>query len=204
MKRAVIFDFGGVIFKTVDRTPRFAWDDRLGLPHGTTESVVHNDTTWVQAQSGAIPLDEYHGDVAARLGIAPEIVPVELERDYFSGDVLDTRMVELIIRLRNNGHQVALLSNDVAELLRPRMIRMGIIGLFNPLIISSEIAVMKPYRGAYRAVLDALDMNATDTIFIDDRAENIDGATALGIHGIHYTDGMDLSKSLQPLLNTEG
>ncbi|MEM6529582.1 MAG: HAD family phosphatase [Chloroflexota bacterium] len=200
MKRAVIFDFGGVIFKTVDRAPRYAWDNKLGLERGTIESIVHNDTTWVQAQSGAIPLDEYRGDVAARLGIAPEVVPVELERDYFSGDVLDTDMIAFIEKLRTDGHRVALLSNDVAELLLPRMERLGIRDLFDPLLVSSTIGIMKPYRGAYRAVLDALKMNASDTIFIDDRDENIMGAEALGIYGIHYTDGMDLAGALEPLL----
>jgi len=61
---------------------------------------------------------------------------------------------------------------------------------------------MKPDPRAYQAVLAALDRPAQETIFIDDMSANVVGAATLGIHAIHYTDGMALSSTLKPLLNT--
>lgn len=58
-KRAVIFDFGGVLMKTVDYSPRHQWDDRLSLPQGSVEKAVHNSDSWTQAQIGKIPLAGY-------------------------------------------------------------------------------------------------------------------------------------------------
>lgn len=200
-KRAVIFDFGGVIFKTRDYTPRHQWDERLNLPHGSVEKVVHGIEAWQQAQRGDIPLDEYWGAVAAELNIPPEVARVELARDFYAGDELTPHVVETIHTLRDDGYTVALLSNDCAPMLRPRLDALKITHLFAPLVISSEIGVMKPYRDAYRAVLERLDRPAGETIFIDDMPANIDGALALGIHGVHYTDGMDLMAALRPLLN---
>jgi HAD superfamily hydrolase (TIGR01509 family) len=199
-KRAVIFDFGGVIFKTRDYTPRHAWDARLGLAPGSVERVVHGIEQWNAAQRGDISVDGYWAAVAAALNITPQAASTQLAHDFYSGDQLDEDVIAFIGDLRVEGVTVALLSNDCAALLRPRLERLGITPLFDPLVISSEIGVMKPHPDAYTAVLDRLNRPAKATLFIDDREENITGAAALGIHGVHYRDGMALAERVRPLL----
>lgn len=203
-KRTVIFDFGGVIFKTRDYAPRHAWDTRLGLEPGQVERAVHNADSWREAQHGTLSLTDYWADVAARLGIPAAEAEGQLAHDFYSGDELDTEVVALIKQLRADGFQVALLSNDAAGLLRPRLDRLGIANLFDPLVISSEVGVMKPDPAAYRAVLDRIARPAEETIFIDDMPANVEGAASLGIHGVHYRDGIDLAAILQPLLTVAG
>jgi len=203
MQRAAIFDFGGVLFKTRDYGPRHAWDDKLGLPRGGVERVVHGHETWKQAQRGEIRLETYWQAVADALGISLAAASGALARDFYSGDVLDGEIVDLIRDLREQGHTVALLSNDSAALLRPRLERLELTSLFEPLVISSEIGVMKPNADAYQQTLAQLGRPAAETIFIDDRPENITGAEAVGIHGVHYQDGMDLGATLSPLLEVE-
>lgn len=203
-KRTVIFDFGGVIFKTRDYAPRHAWDARLGLPPGSVERAVHNADSWRAAQHGALPLADYWADVAAKLGIPPADAAGPLAADFYSGDEMDPAVVGLIRGLRAGGVAVALLSNDAAGLLRPRLARLGIADLFAPLVISSEIGVMKPDPAAYRAVLEQVGRPATETVFIDDMPANVAGASALGIHAVHYRDGMDLAAALYPLLTMDG
>ncbi len=199
-KRAVIFDFGGVIFKTRDYTPRHRWDERLNQPHGTVEQVVHGSPSWLAAQRGEMPVVDYWADVALQLCIAPATAAGELARDFYSGDVMDAAIVDVIRALRANGHTVALLSNDCAPLLRPRIEALGISDLFDPLVISSEIGVMKPDEAAYTAVLARMGRAADETVFVDDRQENVLAANVLGIHGVHYHDGMDLVATLQQFL----
>lgn len=198
-KRAVIFDFGGVLFKTRDYAPRHQWDARLGLPQGSVERVVHSSESWRQAQRGAITIDAYWADVASQLGIAPTQAANDLATDFHRGDQLDTSVVKLIEQLRTDGYTVALLSNDCADLLRPRLDKLGITHLFDPLVISSEIGVMKPDPAAYKTVLSRLQRPANETIFIDDMLANVEAAKDLGILAIHYKDGMALSAALQPL-----
>lgn len=199
MKRALIFDFGGVLMKTVDYAPRLRWDDRLGLLHGSVERAVHNAESWVQAQTGAISPAVYWQDVAKRLGLSTDEVS-QLSTDFYSGDVLDAALIALIRGYRAEGHSVALLSNDSLELL-PKLNRLGITELFDPLVVSAQIGVMKPAAGAYQSVLDWLNLPPQATVFIDDRPENIDGARQLGIHGLHYVAGADLAAQLAPLLS---
>lgn len=199
-QRAVIFDFGGVLFKTTDRTPRYQWDAKLNLPQGTVERVVHNATSWKAAQRNDIPLSAYWQDVAQQLNIPLETASGTLLQDFYAGDQLDNDMVDWIQARRAEGVTIALLSNDHADLLRPRMARLGITHLFEPLVISSDIGVMKPDPRAYHAVLDQLQRPPDEAIFIDDMRINIDAANAIGIHGIHYTAGMDLDAAIRPLL----
>ena len=200
MQRAVLFDFGGVFFKTTDYTPRHKWDERLGLPHGSVEATVHGSASWNQAQRGEIEVNVYWRDVAQQLGLPLEVVTEQLATDFYSGDKLDAQLVATANNLRERGHTVALLSNDCADLLRPRLEQLGITDLFDPLVISSELGVMKPNADAYQRTLEQLGRPAEEVIFIDDRAENIEGAEAVGLHGVLYHDGLDLMPILETLL----
>jgi epoxide hydrolase-like predicted phosphatase len=197
-KRAVIFDFGGVLMKTLDRSPRYAWDDRLGLPHGSVERVVHGSEEWRLAQVGLLPVADYWASVARALKIDDADVQ-QLAVDYFSADYLDKTLVELIEKLHVRGHAVALLSNDSPALL-DKLHTLGIAQLFDPLIVSANIGVMKPDAQAYQAVLNALQLAPGEAIFVDDMPANVVGAQALGIHAVRYVDGMDLASALEPLL----
>mgnify|MGYP001061999499 CR=1 FL=1 len=199
MKRALIFDFGGVLMKTVDYTPRHRWDDRLNLPHGSIERIVHNQNSWVEAQHGTVTLTDYWQDVAAQLKLNASDL-AQLAHDFYSGDVLDNDLIAYIRERRAEGFTVALLSNDARDNLLPKLDHHNIRELFNPLIISSDIGVMKPDPAAYHAILKAINRPADETIFIDDRLENIDAAQSLGIHGIHYKVGMNLPDTLASLL----
>ncbi len=197
-KRAIIFDFGGVLMKTADRHPRYDWDERLGLPHGNVERIVHGSEIWRKAQIGAISPQDYWADIARQLDIEPETLP-ELKRDYFSGDQLDSTLIDYIHTLRSRGHTVALLSNDSVELMG-KLQELEIANLFDPLVISAYIGVMKPDAGAYRAILKQLSRPPEETVFIDDMLANVAGARALNMHAIHYIDGINFPVALQPFL----
>jgi len=198
MKPAVIFDFGGVFMKTLDHEPRLRWDRRLNLPPGSVERTVHGSESWRQAQLGLLSLTDYWADVAQQLGITSDET-LQLANDFYSGDQLDTELVALAQQLRADGFAVALLSNDSPALLN-KLQGLAIDSLFDPLVISAQIGIIKPDLRAYQTVLDRLGRPASETIFIDDMPANIAGALALGIHGIHYTTTAALRTALEPLL----
>jgi epoxide hydrolase-like predicted phosphatase len=201
MKRAVIFDFGGVLMKTLDYSYRHQWDDRLGLPRNTVEKVVHGSESWRQAQLGTLSLKDYWQDVAEQLKLSPHDL-TQLQEDYFKGDRLDGELIAYIRELRTRGHCVALLSND-SPALQQKLERLDIQDLFDPLIISANIGYMKPAPDAYLAMLHALQLAPEQTVFIDDMPYNIVGAQAVGIHAIQYTPDLDLREVLESLLRSE-
>lgn len=198
MTYAIIFDFGGVLMKTLDYSYRYAWDDRLQLPRGSVERVVHGSTSWRHAQVNQLGIEDYWQDVAQQLRLDDEALSA-LQADYFKGDSLDTELIHLIRSLKAEGFRVGLLSND-ALTLREKLQLLEIIDLFDPLIISAAIGVMKPAPEAYQAVLDLLQLPPEQVLFIDDMPDNITGANAVGMQGILYQPGMNLRQVLETRL----
>jgi putative hydrolase of the HAD superfamily len=58
---------------------------------------------------------------------------------------------------------------------------------------------MKPDPAIYQHALQALDVAPETAVFIDDFQHNIDGAAAVGMHGILFTPETDLSAALSAL-----
>jgi putative hydrolase of the HAD superfamily len=186
--------------KTIDYRPRHAWDQRLGLAHGSVEKIVHGSDSWRAAQIGNMTVEAYWADIGLQLGLDAKALET-LKHDYFSGDQLDNMLVDYARSLQEHGHAIALLSNDSPSL-ADKISALGIGDLFNPLIISANIGVMKPDPQAYKAVLEHLKCLPGDAIFIDDMLTNIEGARILGIHAIHYTTTPALQADLEPLLSS--
>ena len=105
-----------------------------------------------------------------------------------------------ITRLRPRYKQ-AILSNAPASLLEDLRDRFRVSQLFDAIILSATIRVMKPDPRAYEAVLTALGLRAEETVFVDDLLENIDAAQKLGMHGIHFETGTsDVQSALSTVL----
>lgn len=194
MRHALIFDFGGVLMKTASQAPRWAWDDRLNLPRGSVERAVHGSEAWRQAQRGQIPPSVYWQQIAAQLGLSEAEVR-QLEHDYFSEDHLDQAMVDFIRQRRAAGQRIGLLSNDSIAL-NEKLARLGIESLFDPIIISAQIGVMKPAPEAYHHILHRMEITPQQAVFIDDLPANIEAARAIGMTGILYTPDLALDSAL--------
>jgi epoxide hydrolase-like predicted phosphatase len=199
MIKAFIFDFGGVLALTEDYTPRHAWDERLGLPTGSVERAVHHSDIWIQAQLGRITPRAYWNGVAELLYMRKEDVG-ELHRDYFSGDRLNYKLVALIRDLRGKSYPVALLSNESVQL-ESRLREYGIYDLFDHILISALMGMMKPDPTVYRVALQAVHASPDEAVFIDDSLVNVRGAQPLGIHTILFRPELDLKAEITKFIN---
>ena len=65
-------------------------------------------------------------------------------------------------------------------------------GLFEEIYLSHEIRFSKPSADAYKHVLRNSGLRASETIFFDDRLENIDAASVAGFHGIHVPETKEI------------
>lgn len=197
--RAVLFDWGGVIQRTVSGAPRLALDAELGLPPGSVERAVFASAVWQQASTGRCDGDSAWEDIAAQLGWPAKRLD-ELVTRFFQGDVVDEELVALIRRLRRSGLKVGLLSN--APLPRERAGsaaaagRWGMDGLFDAQVFSCEVGALKPDPRTYQAALAALAAAPGETVFIDDVLANVRGAHALGIDALLFGGVASLRREL--------
>ena len=97
--------------------------------------------------------------------------------------------VEAIESLRDRGVQLALFSNAPVE------VAAGIAGApwlapFSRRFFSCDLRAVKPEPAAYQAVLDGLQVAASEVVFVDDRPVNVAGAEAVGIPAVLF-EGAD-------------
>lgn len=67
---------------------------------------------------------------------------------------------------------------------------------FDRLVLSYEIGHIKPSAEFYRACVSAAGSVPENCVFIDDMIENVAGARAAGLNGIHYRDVVSLRDEL--------
>ena len=197
--KAVIWDCGGVIVYTEDDSGRRAWEQKLGLSPYELDRVIMGSESWIQAQCGTLPEEDYWTDVRRQLNLDEQAIQ-GLRRDYYAGDRVNPVVTDVIRRLRPRYKQVVLSTAppSLPETLRNRF---HVSQLFDVIITSASIRVMKPDARAYRAALKALGLQPEETVFIDDLLGNIDGAKQLGMHTIHFeAKSYDVRPPLSALL----
>ena len=114
------------------------------------------------------------------------------------GDAIEPT-VEVLADVRAAGVPVYALSNWSAEtfpLARPRY---PFLDWFDGIVISGEVRAAKPDRRIYEALLERHDLRPETVVFIDDVAENVAAAEALGIRSIRFTDAAALRRELAGL-----
>jgi putative hydrolase of the HAD superfamily len=183
----VLFDYGGVISQpqpeaevaliaraagsTVGDLLAAYWAHRLDYDRGELDGV-----TYWQKVAASLGRSFSAAEIAALIGL-----------DIASWLHLRPGMVTLIEDLAAAGHRLALLSNAPAEVAEV-VAALPIASLFEQCLFSCYLRAVKPQPECYRAVLALLGTGPADVVFVDDRADNITGAQALGIRGVHFTE----------------
>ncbi|OYW79133.1 MAG: hypothetical protein B7Z27_06135, partial [Sphingobacteriia bacterium 32-37-4] len=57
--------------------------------------------------------------------------------------------------------------------------------LFIKAYYSQNLGLRKPYPASFQAILDEQELEARETLFIDDTIKNVEAAQALGLQTIH-------------------
>lgn len=95
-------------------------------------------------------------------------------------------VLDLAKDLKKTGYQIAILSNDSLELAEKRRQKFGFDDLFQEIILSCKLGMVKPEPEIYQFALKRLDIFPNQSILIDDRLENVRGAGRVGIHTILF------------------
>ena len=197
--KAVLWDIGGVILRTENWEPRHRLDRMLDLPNGKIYELVFESEMSRKATVGEATNDDLWMWVGVQLELSSDEL-ILVRDEFWSGDQIDMDLIRFI-RAHTNGTKMGLISNGWSSTRRFLDERWHIADIFDEIIVSAEVGYAKPDRRIYQLALDRLDVEAEQTIFIDDFIENILGARDLGIHGIHFQDPQTILGELNNLLN---
>jgi len=194
--QALIFDWGGVLRRTADPTPRRELERQLGLPSWSVDRLVFGHPLWEEAQTGRISDEELWASVAEQLGLDAGGLAGFLEA-FWAGDRLDEDLIDLIRRLRASGYRTALLSNNPASLLQ-HLEELGV-DVFDVTVVSGCEGVMKPDPAIFELALERLGVGAGEAVFVDDYRVNVEAARVAGLRAVHFRGLAPLRRSLREL-----
>ena len=80
-------------------------------------------------------------------------------------------------------YSLGMLSDAMPSLVK-FMDQWGLLSLFDATVISTQIGAIKPDPKMYEAILQKLNAEPADCLFVDDRAANLEGAIAAGMKAV--------------------
>jgi epoxide hydrolase-like predicted phosphatase len=199
--KAVAFDIGGVL-ERVEPYEAFigAWQRRLGLSDDDLISALAEVDRTDVIGTGVLSEPEVRQAYTTALGLtggqADEFM-ADLW-DWYCGD-LDTELTSYASALRPR-YRTGLLSNSMDGARRVEEERFGFSRMFEVIVYSDEIGIVKPDPRAYQVLVGRLGVAPDELIFIDDKQANVDAACRLGIHGLLHTDTTQTIAAIEALL----
>lgn len=196
--RAVVFDVGNVLFSW---DPRFLYE-RLIDDDEALDAFLRDVVTidWHFQHDAGRPFAETSAELAARHPQHRELIAHWGPRFNESLGPPIEGMVELVEDLDARGVPLFAITNFSDEFWGPfRDTQAALFGRFRDIVVSGAERLVKPDPAIYRLALDRFGMAAGETIFIDDRADNIAGAESVGMRGHLFTGAGPLRRELEAL-----
>lgn len=194
---AVVFDIGGVL---LDWDPRHLY------------RKIFDDDAAMETFLGAICTPQWHAphdrgaSTAESCRRLVERHPQQAEEiwawmrrgeEMVAGAIEET--VEILFELKGYGVGCYALSNMEAETFPLRRARFAFFDLFDGIVISGVEGMAKPDLAIFELLLDRYRLDPGSTLFVDDNAENLTAASAVGMGTVLFESPEDLRRRLQVL-----
>ena len=188
----VIFDFGNVLVKW---EPERVYGEYFGDDAKAWWFLRHvADNQW----RGRIDAGESTADCIAVLSQQypeySEAIALYDSRyfDMLTGEVPGMR--DVLSDIMRRGCQVYGLTNWSMETFPEARRRFGILQMIDRYVVSGAEHIIKPDPRLFQVLLDRYSLSAEECLFVDDNADNVSSAKALGMHGIVFTCARDLRR----------
>ena len=187
--KSVVFDFGGVLFNWRPADLLRSLFPQHAPDADTAQALVKTifqdltlDADWAAFDQGRIEPEPLAQQIAARTGMTVA------EVGQLIGAIPDHLLpkpdtVELLGQLHDAGVPLYFLSNMPAPYARELEARHAFWGYFKAGVFSGDVGLSKPDPQIYALAAERTGQRASDLIFIDDLAENIDVAATSGWGG---------------------
>jgi putative hydrolase of the HAD superfamily len=184
---AVVFDYGRVLTGPPDRAAHAELLRITGLSRDRLDNFYWKDRHAYDL--GLLTGVEFWRKIMRDAGLAlGESAIEELNgwdaRMWTRGD---PAMLAWQLAIKQRGLKTAIVSNMGDAVLAHMERELDWLKRFDVLVWSYQLRIAKPDPAIYRYALAKLAVEPGETLFIDDRQENVDAATALGMKGIVFS-----------------
>ncbi|MDG1905078.1 MAG: HAD-IA family hydrolase [Arenicella sp.] len=205
--QAVIFDFGGVF--TSSPVEEFAkFEQAHNLPEKFLGGVIktnHDHNAWAKFERAEMTQGEFDKAFAAETAAAGHEVSGDTLLSLLSLS-LKPAMIDALASVKKAGLKTGCITNNLPNLDSKAMLgdsadadtANAIFGQFDHVIESSKAGVRKPEPRIYEMMCEALSLEPSQCVFLDDLGINLKPAKAMGMHTIKVPFG-DVSPAVDEL-----
>ena len=198
----IVFDFGGVL---IDWNPRYLYRSYFAGDEERMEWFLQNVCTypWNIQMDGGKPFAEGVAELTALHPEWAEAIGVYHTRwaEMIGGEVEGT--ASLIKRLKAAGYRVFGLTNWSMETYPLIRDNYEVFSLFEGVVVSGEEHLLKPDEKIYRCLLERYSLEAAESVFLDDNADNVAGAEAVGMEAVRFVDAQQAEAELKSRFGIE-
>jgi putative hydrolase of the HAD superfamily len=194
--RAVVFDYGMVLSGPPFLEAREELKRITGLSHEAFESLYWTDRH-AYDRGELTGLEFWRKFVSdARLGLSDAKIAELNDWDACMWTTFNPEMLNWHKQLKEKGLKTGILSNMGDSVLESIERKFNWIADFDVLIWSYQHRMAKPEPAIYRLLLEQLGTAAEETLFLDDKLENIEAARHLGIQSLQFSTVDQLRRDL--------
>lgn len=190
----IVFDFGGVL---VDWNPRYLYDKYFG-DEQQAQWFLDNIClySWNLQMDGGKPFAEGVAELQAKHPEWAEAIGIYHTRwvEMMGGEVEGT--ADVLRRLKAKGYGIYGLTNWSAETFPLIRDTYPVFGEFDGIVVSGEEHLLKPNAAIYHCLLERYNLQSEESIFIDDNADNVAAAKAVGMESVRFADAATLVQQL--------
>ncbi len=195
--QSIIFDFGGVL---LDWNPHNLYRRYFNNPHEIDQFLSEiNFPEWNLQQDKGRPFSQGVAELSAKFPKYSQLIHAYSENwgESIVGPITGT--IGILKSLKNAGYAIYGLSNWSSETFPIAYEKYDFFKLFDGIIISGEVKLVKPDPAIFEIMLKMINHPAAECLLIDDSAPNIATAEMLGFTAIHFKSPEQLELELQKL-----
>ncbi|MBP3975340.1 HAD-IA family hydrolase [Pseudoxanthomonas spadix] len=191
----VLFDLDDVLACYDRRVRLVELARRSGTSPAAVQAALFDSGLEHEADIGLWPPQDYADELSRRLGARLTL------QDCIAARTLATSAEPAMLALAGEAArrtQVAIFTNNGPLLtLHLERICPPLFPLFAGRVVGAgDVGIAKPSAQAYLRCVALLDVAPADTLFIDDRDENLSGARAAGLDAIGFSNAATLARVL--------
>lgn len=194
MFKNIIFDIGNVL---LDFNPKEYL--KLKLKEDKIIEVyeeIFKSEEWLMLDRGTILEEEAIDIIANRSNENAELIKLSFENWYDILRPID-KNISVLRKLKESGYKVYYLSNFHLKAFENVTSKYNFFNIFDGGVVSYEEKLIKPEIEIYNKIIEKYNLNANESIFIDDMEENIEKAKEVGFKTILFKKEEELIVSLQ-------
>ena len=206
--KAIIWDFGGVITSSP-----FEAFNKFELSNNLPKDIIRSinsenpdNNAWAKFERNDIDLNEFDELFSIEAGNKGYEISGKSVVKLLSGDIRKS-MVDFLLLLKKN-FKLGCITNNIQNDKNDRINHLNdaskVMEIFDHIIESSKVGLRKPDPKIYYMSCDALGVNPTECIYLDDLGINLKPAKKIGMTTIKVIDPDDAIREVKNYIKLNG